>query len=278
MTFKTLFTALTDFEAGKAALAQAAAMAETLDAHLDVMCLGMDRSRSNYYEVGANAILVQTALEEAHRKAEKTRVEVDAWLKTANLRWTAVDAIATLADAGRPLALAARFADLSVVPLPYRKHSSAEETLILEALLFDASCPTIVMPDMDPVAAPSRIVIGWNESTEALRAIHAAMPVLTAAKEVHIAIIDPPEHAADRSDPGGALAVMLSRHGVNCDIQVMSRNGARISERLQRHVTEMGADMLVMGAYGHSRFREAILGGATREMLEHAKVPVFMAH
>ncbi len=278
MTFKTVFTAMTEFEPSKASLAQAAALTEVLDAHLDVMCLGMDRSRSNYYEVGANAILVQSALEEAHRKAEQTRVEVDAWLKAANIRWTARDAIASLADAGRPLSLAARFSDLSVVPLPYRTRSSAEETLILEALLFDAGCPTVVMPDMEPVSTPARIVIGWNESTEALRAIHAAMPFLAAARDVHIAIIDPPEHAADRSDPGGALAVMLSRHGVNCDIQVMSRNGARVSERLQRHVTEMGADMLVMGAYGHSRFREAILGGATREMLEHAKVPVFMVH
>lgn len=278
MTFKTVFTAMTSFEPSKASLAQAAAMAEAHDAHLDVMCLGMDRSRSNYYEVGANAFIVQTALEEAHAKADKTREDVTAWLDQANLRWSTVNAVATLADAGRPLSLAARFTDLCVAPLPYRDSSSSEETLILEAMLFDSSCPTIVMPDVNPVAAPSRIVIGWNESAEALRAIRAAMPLLVAAKEVHIAIIDPPEHAADRSDPGGALATMLSRHGVDCDIQVMSRNGAKVSERLQRHVTEMDAQMLVMGGYGHSRFREAVLGGATREMLEHAKVPVFMAH
>lgn len=278
MTFKTIFTAMTSLEPSKASLAQAAAMAEAQDAHLDVMCLGMDRSRSNYYEVGANAFIVQSAMEEAHAKAESTSAEVTAWLENSKLRWTAVNAVATLADAGRPLSLAARFADLCVAPLPYRSTSSAEETLILEAMLFDSACPTLVMPDVDPVPRPSRIVIGWNESAEALRAIRAAMPFLKAAKEVHIAIIDPPEHAADRSDPGGALAVMLARHGVNCDIQVMSRNGAKVSQRLQRHVTEMDAQMLVMGGYGHSRFREAILGGATREMLEHAKVPVFMAH
>ncbi|WP_300017881.1 universal stress protein [uncultured Roseobacter sp.] len=278
MSFKTIFTAMTSFDAQEAALAQAAAMTEAQDAHLDVMCLGMDRSRSNYYEVGANAFIVQTALEEAHKKGAKVRKEVDAWLETSKLRWNTAIAVATLADAGRPLSQTARFADLCVVSLPYRDTSSSEESLILEAMMFDAACPTLVMPDVDPVAVPSRIVIGWNESAEALRAIRSAMPFLIAATEVHIAIIDPPEHAADRSDPGGALAVMLSRHGVNCDIQVMSRSGARVSERLQRHVTETDSDMLVMGGYGHSRFREAILGGATREMLEHAKVPVFMAH
>ncbi|WP_299860904.1 universal stress protein [uncultured Roseobacter sp.] len=278
MSFKTIFTAMTSFDAHQAALAQAAAMTEAQDAHLDVMCLGMDRSRSNYYEVGANAFIVQTALEEAHKKGAKVRKKTDAWLETSKLRWNTTTAVATLADVGRPLSQAARFADLCVVSLPYRDTSGNEENLILEAMMFDAACPTLVMPDVEPVPVPSRIVIGWNESAEALRAIRSAMPLLIAAAEVHIAIIDPPEHAADRSDPGGALAVMLSRHGVNCDIQVMSRSGARVSERLQRHVTETDSDMLVMGGYGHSRFREAILGGATREMLEHAKVPVFMAH
>ncbi|GFE51135.1 universal stress protein [Roseobacter cerasinus] len=278
MSFKSLFTATTSFDGHRAALAQAAELTKALDAHLDVMCLGMDRSRSNYYEVGSNAIIVQAALEEAHKKAGAVQKDIEDWLAPGTLRWSTQKSIATLADVGRPLSKAARFTDLSVVPLPYRKTSTNEENLILEAILFDAASPTIVMPDVDPVSDPSCIVIGWNESAEALRAIRAALPFLKAAKDVHIAIIDPPEHAADRSDPGGALAVMLSRHGINCDIQVISRNGARVSERLQRHVTEMGADMLVMGAYGHSRFREALLGGATREMLEHAKVPVFMAH
>ena len=257
MSFKTIFTAMTSFDTHKATLAQSCAMAEAHDAHLDVMCLGMDRSRSNYYEVGANAYIVQTALEQAHKKAEKVCAETNAWLENGKLRWNTSTAVATLADAGRPLSQAARFADICVVPLPYRETSSNEESLILEAMLFDAACPTLVIPDVEPVPVPSRIVIGWNESAEALRAIRSALPLLVAAKEVHIAIIDPPEHAADRSDPGGALAVMLSRHGINCDIQVMSRNGAKVSERLQRHVTEMDAQMLVMGGYGHSRFRHS---------------------
>jgi nucleotide-binding universal stress UspA family protein len=71
---------------------------------------------------------------------------------------------------------------------------------------------------------------------------------------------------------------MLSRHGVSCEIDVLSKSLNRVSDVLNRHITDTGADLLVMGAYGHSRFREAILGGATRNMLEHATVPVFMAH
>ena len=178
----------------------------------------------------------------------------------------------------RPLAREARFADLSVVALPTSQNGSARDYLILEAMLFDAGSPTLIIPQSKKSGMPDKIVIGWDESPQALRAIRSALPFLIAATEVHIAIIDPPDHGPDRSDPGGALAIMLARHGINCDIQVMSSSGSRVSERLRRHVTETDSDMLVMGGYGHSRFREALLGGATREMLEHATVPVLMAH
>jgi len=91
-------------------------------------------------------------------------------------------------------------------------------------------------------------------------------------------VIDPPMHGPNRSDPGGLVAQYLSRHGVKTEIDVLSRSMPRVSDVLLRHVTDMDADMVVMGAYGHSRFREAIFGGATRYMLEQATVPVFMAH
>ena len=112
-----------------------------------------------------------------------------------------------------------------------------------------------------------------------------AAPVLAAlddrgwrADQVWITIVDPPTHGAERSDPGGALCQMLVRHGVKAEVTVLARTMPRISEVLARHVRDMNADMLVMGAYGHSRFRQAILGGATRNTLESTEVPVFMAH
>ena len=120
--------------------------------------------------------------------------------------------------------------------------------------------------------------MAWNESRESLAAIRAALPFLTAAKLVRICVIDPPEHGPERSDPGGMLSQMLARHGVHCEIDVLSKTLPRVSDVLSRHVVDTDAQMLVMGAYGHSRFREAILGGATRNMLEKAPVPVLMAH
>ena len=111
-----------------------------------------------------------------------------------------------------------------------------------------------------------------------MAAVRRAMPLLTAAETVNIAVIDPPKHGPERSDPGGMLCQMLVRHGARAEVSVLAKTLPRISDILGRHVRDMDADMLVMGAYGHSRFREAILGGATRNMLEQAEVPVLMAH
>ena len=95
---------------------------------------------------------------------------------------------------------------------------------------------------------------------------------------MQIVVIDPPVHGAERSDPGGQLCQMLVRHGVRAEVSVLARSEPRISDVLTRHLREQGADLMVMGAYGHSRLREAIVGGATRDMLKHAQVPVFLAH
>ena len=122
------------------------------------------------------------------------------------------------------------------------------------------------------------MVIAWNESYEALAAIRAALPLLQKAVSVDIAIIDPPAHGPDRSDPGGQLGQMLVRHGVKAEVSVLAKTMPRVSDVICRHCTDRDAQLLVMGAYGHSRFRESILGGATRNMLEMAHVPVLLSH
>ena len=278
MTFKTIFTPVTNAGVAESALACAETICAANDAHLDVLCIGVDRTQTSYFEAGASAIIIQSAIEEAQKKANALEEVVKARLGRTDIRWATRCAVSSMPDAGLPAARMARFADLAVVPLPYGEGRGSEDHIITEAMLFNAAVPTLCVPDKAKDAMPSRVLIAWNESAEALRAVRSALPFLMAAQDVHIAVIDPPSHGPDRSDPGGQLAVMLSRHGVNCDIQVMSRNGQRVGDVLLRSATELGAQMLVMGGYEHSRFREAVLGGATRYMLENAEIPVLMAH
>ena len=102
-----------------------------------------------------------------------------------------------------------------------------------------------------------------------------AIPLLRTAGRVEIAVIDP---TGFEGEPGADLAVLLARHGIAVEITTHALAGHRTSDVLRQRLTDVGADLLVMGAYGHSRFREYVIGGVTRELLAEAPVPILMAH
>ena len=279
MSYKSLLTVLTNQSVATPPLAHAAALADAQDAHIEALCLGIDRAQAGYYYAGANALILQETLTRAHQEAEELLALAKTELAKTAARWSADDGVAPLADMARHVALHARFADLVILPQPYGEDRGPELEPLVEAALFDADAPVLVVPDdAEPTPKPKQIIVAWNQSREALVAIRAALPFLRGADLVRVLVVDPPQHGPERSDPGGLLSQMLARHGVRCEIDVVSKTLPRISDILNRHVADKDADMIVMGAYGHSRFREAILGGATRNMLELATVPVLMAH
>ncbi|MGI9368279.1 MAG: universal stress protein [Ruegeria sp.] len=279
MSYKSLLTVMTETQLAKPALAQMVALASAQEAHVEALCLGVDRSQTGYYYAGANAMILQETLSRANAEADEILAFAKDYLGKSGVRWSAENGVAQIADIGRHVAHRARFSDLVVLPRPYGEDHGAEAEPIVEAAMFEGHAPVLIVPDdVPPMSSPKTILVGWNESVEAMRAIRLAMPFLKQAELARIVVIDPPRHGPDRSDPGGMLSQMLARHGVKCEIDVLSKTMTRVSDILNRHAADTEADMLVMGAYGHSRFREAILGGATRNMLEQSSVPVFLAH
>lgn len=279
MTYKTILTVRTDVDAPTTALDQAETLVRRNDGHLDVLCLGVDRTRVGYYDGGANAIAISTMIDRAREEVKATEAAVTAKLRASEVPHGVSSAITPLGDISRVTAHHARFSDLVVMDLPYGPGKGPEIEPIVEAALFDARTPVLVMPDGQSLPeALGTVVVAWDESIQALAAVRKALPFLQQAKVVRIAVIDPPQHGVERSDPGGMLCQMLARHGVTCEIDVLSKTLPRTSDVLSRHAQDTDADLIVMGAYGHSRFRESILGGTTRNMLEHAKLPVLMAH
>lgn len=285
MSYKSILTVLSSTESAATPLAQVAVLADTFAAHAEALCLGVDRTQTGYYYAGANAMVLQETLARAHEEATEVEQQANVALRDAGVGFSSDTGVAQIADLGRHVARRARFSDLVVLGKPYGPDKRAEAEPIVEAALFEGRAPVLVVPDL-PAAAnapaslrkPRRVVVAWNESMEAMTAIRHALPFLKTAELVSIAVIDPPQHSPERSDPGGMLAQMLARHGVTCEIDVLSKTLPRVSDVLNRHAADTAADLIVMGAYGHSRFREAILGGATRNMLEQARVPVLMAH
>ncbi|MEX5599303.1 universal stress protein [Pseudophaeobacter sp. C1-32P7] len=279
MTYKTFLSVLTDQNTAAAPLAQAAALAEHFSGHTEVLCLGVDRTQTGYYYAGANAMIIQEAMVRAQEEAAEVQTHAAEVMERSGTPFSTDIAIAPVADLGRHVAHHARFSDLVVLGKPYGEGIGVEAEPVVEAALFEGRTPVLVVPDdAEPITQPKTVLLAWNESIEAMTAIRKALPFLEGAEVARIVVIDPPQHSPERSDPGGMLAQMLSRHGVKCEIDVLSKTMPRVSDILNRHANDTGADMIVMGAYGHSRFREAILGGATRNMLEKATVPVFMAH
>lgn len=279
MAYKSILSVLTDIDLVPAVLDQAIALATEHDAHLEVLCLGVDRTQTGYYYAGANALILQETISRAETEAKAVETLVQSRLGKSGVRFGTDSGVAQLADLNRHVAARARFADLIVLPKPYGKDRGAELEPVIEAAMFDGLAPVLVVPGPGHIVAkPKKVIIGWNEGTEALRAVRAAMPLLVAADAVHVVVIDPPAHGATRSDPGGLLSQYLARQGVKVEIDVLAKTMPRVSDVLLRHATDVAADLIVMGAYGHSRFREAILGGATRNMLEQSAITVFMAH
>lgn len=282
MAYKSIFTVVTSPDRAEAAITGAATLALAHDAHLDILALGVDRTQIGYSYVGSGAVVLQAALDRAEQDARDVEAAVRRAVaqQQSTLRSSVEAAVTQLGALTDIVAQRARFADLVVLPKPYGNGQGSEAEAVVEAALFEGHAAVLVLPDTGAAsaAAPRRIVIAWNQSAEAMASVRRALPILKQAETVNIAVIDPPQHGPERSDPGGLLCQMLVRHGVRAEVSVLARSLPRISDLLARHVRDQGADMLVMGAYGHSRFREAILGGATRNMLEQAEVPVLMAH
>ncbi|MDO5620581.1 MAG: universal stress protein [Paracoccus sp. (in: a-proteobacteria)] len=277
MGYKSILTVLTQ-DGQNTQIEAAIAMAKREDAHLDVFCLGVDHSQTGYYYAGASAYVFQEAIDRAMKSAEALEAGVRKRLEGESIRWSVESAVAQVGGLSSLIGMRARFSDLVVQTRPYGADATPDAEAVTEAAMFEGQCPVLIVPGAGlPETLGNRILIAWNQSEEALHAVRRAMPLLKKAEAVEITVIDPSPNGPERSDPGGALCQMLTRHGAKCDIAVLARTMPAISDVLQQRATETGADMIVMGAYGHSRFREAILGGATRNMLEKTKVPVLMA-
>ncbi|GHD98897.1 universal stress protein [Defluviimonas sp. 20V17] len=279
MSYKTLLTVLTSPDGAEGTLAAATAIAHRERAHLEVLCLGIDRTHAGYYEAGVNMMLQQEMIDRAKADAQDLTKKTRAILSGETIGWSVEAGVAQIGGVGTTVALHARFADLVVLPPPYGPGRGPEDEATIEAALFAGQAPVLVVPASGLREGFGRhIVAAWNQSNESLIAVRRALPLLIEADVVNIAIVDPPQHGPERSDPGGLLSQMLARHGVKVEVSVLAKTLPLVSEVLKRHLRDQNADLLVMGAYGHSRLREAILGGATRAMLEGAELPVFMAH
>jgi nucleotide-binding universal stress UspA family protein len=174
----------------------------------------------------------------------------------------------------------ARNTDLVIVGEPNPEAGGADETLLVESAFMDTGRPALVIPQAGAVKLPpERVLIAWDGSREAARAVHDSMPLLRLAEEVVILIVDASKLGPRfGQQPGAGIVAHLGRHKVACRINQVQSGGSAVTDLILAEATSIGADLIVMGGYGHSRLRELMLGGATRHMIERMTLPVLLAH
>lgn len=169
----------------------------------------------------------------------------------------------------------ARFADLVMAGLP-REDALARR--LAETLAITSGAPCLLVPCSAKVEKFDRIMLAWDGSREAKIAMDNGLAFMTAAKAIRVVIAHEDGDADFYNSHGGQLLSHLARHGVDAELRIVSKPGERIGEVLLAECQAFAPDLLVMGAYGHARAREMVLGGATRAMLARAGQPVLMSH
>jgi len=175
----------------------------------------------------------------------------------------------------RSFASLARTHDLTV--LDAEPIALAVDRGLIEAVLMDSGRPLIVVPQGSEVFVGNRIVVAWDGSAKAARALNDALPFLRAANQVELISVTGEKDLAGMV-PGAEIAPHLSRHGITVNVLTLPVVNGDVAETLRNHAHLTRADMIVMGAYVHSRLRETVLGGTTQSLLRNAPVPLFLSY
>jgi nucleotide-binding universal stress UspA family protein len=281
MSYKDLLVGLDSDASARERIEIAAALAERFAAHLvGLYPLPMPEAPRHfgYYDPALLNPFFEELRARARDAADKTRevFEHIASLHGVSAEWREIPE-----GADADPAVHARYADLAI--LGQLDPDSGEPDMIRprpEQVTLASGRPILVVPYAGNFPnLGRRVVIGWNASREAARAVNDAMPLLTAAEIVSILTIDPREGPRAHGElPGADISLHLARHGVKAEIERTVSADLPVGEVLLSRAADLGADLLVMGAYGHSRARELLLGGATRSLLRSMTLPVLMSH
>jgi nucleotide-binding universal stress UspA family protein len=172
----------------------------------------------------------------------------------------------------------AYYADLVVIARPESAGQTAGPPGLAESLVLSSGRPIIMFPPRGTVSQVRRILVAWNATRESIRAVADALPLLVRAKAVQVLVVDHERNRAGHGqEPGADIARHLTRHGAQVEVQRLASEGKDVGHLLLSQAAAFGADLLVMGAYGHSHLREWMFGGVTRTVLYEAVLPVLMS-
>ncbi len=280
MAFKTILVSLNDVGRAPSILSAATVISRRHDAH--VIGLYVAPAVRIHPAVQVNMTPDLLGLQQDHYKSESRKAKkifedalraegvAGEWRHVASLTPNIADAVI---EHGRE-------ADLIIAGQVDHQGDNGLEPDFDERVTLGAGRPVLMIPLAGEFKTiGEQVVVGWNATREAARAVFDAIPLMARARQIHLVWVDPQRDADSAGDlPGSELAAALSRHGLKVTAEKTQAAGIGVGEVLLNRVSDHGADLLVMGAYGHSRVREFIFGGASRSVLHHMTVPVLLSN
>ncbi|PLU41275.1 universal stress protein [Sinorhizobium medicae] len=275
MPFKTILAVLgipqTDRD-----LQTAADISNQVRAHLSVFIVGFAPQPTSRY-----ATLASTWFEQRDwnlKALGETATTVRDKLSKREISFEVDSIYAEVAGATYDIGERALYSDLILMGPDAFQNADLKQQIITGGLIQSERPVLLIPPGPIPTLHPKTVLLAWDSRAQSANAAREALQLLSNAKSVHVAMVDPtatPRQSGD--EPGADVATYLARHGIDVTVDALPSAGRTVAQVLQRHANDVAADMIVMGAYGHSRLRELVFGGVTRSMLDEARLPVLMA-
>ncbi|MCJ9750695.1 universal stress protein [Neorhizobium sp. BETTINA12A] len=275
MSFKTVLAMIGNTDP-TADLARAMETAIELEAHLSVVVIGL-AVPATMGDFPAGTVWLDQRDEDL-RLLDGIRKQAAAACTTNGLSFDIDVIYSEGVFVGEEIHRRALYADVLVIGDGVRGDSVLTRKIV-DGGVFEAGRPLLLAPkNLRTTLKPRRVLLAWNSRTEAARAAREALEMMTWAEEVHVVLVDPDSsYWVSGGEPGADVAAYLARHGINVVVEQLASGGRPVEDVLERHALEINADLIVMGAYGHSRLRERVFGGVTASILEKSKLPVLIA-
>ncbi|MDB5362146.1 MAG: putative universal stress protein UspA-like [Rhodospirillales bacterium] len=275
MSFKDLLVIVDGDSANPSPLALAAWLAGRFEAHL-VGLHPSSTARASLYSANFGTELFDDAMRKTFAALERRAVDARTSLEAA-ARCNGIQAEWRVARGfpGPETVLNGRYADLVILGQCWSDYDGLRYPDPTDVVL-DVGCPVLVVPRAGQFERIERhALIAWNGSRESARAVRDALPLLKRVAKVTVLAVN---SEGGGEEPGADIALHLARHGITVEIDQSTAPDMDVADVLLSHASDLGSDLIVMGAYGHARMRETILGGVTRSMLAQMTVPVLMSH
>ena len=255
----------------------AVSVAEALDCHILGVAFVYEPVVPTSVMGAVPVDFIEAQRAEGHKMAKAAVARFEQAAKRAGLSTETRILSASVTGAAARLGHMARRFDLAVVGQPERNKTMPEEVLV-EAALFESGRPVIVVPYIQKAGIKfGHVMVCWDGSRAAARAIADAMPLLQKAKQVDVVIVASDRGKSDEI-PGADIGQHLARHGLKVEVKRLTSPHIDVASTVLSYAADSSTDFIVMGGYGHSRLREFVLGGATRGMLSAMTVPTLMSH